>query len=190
MNGEWAYYKNKFTPEQCKLILNEGLKLPEQEASLGVLGENKNTDYRKSKIRFIQKNDVNFEWLFNELWKMAIETNDLWFGFHISRITYIQLAEYDASYQGEYKKHHDVFYMNNDPYYHRKLTAVVQLTDPVEYEGGDFELYDLTEYPNKQEIKEQGSVIFIPSFTTHAATPVTKGTRYSLACWFEGKKWS
>lgn len=189
MKGEWCYYKQRFTPEQCKLILEEGLKLPVQDAKLGVGGETELDDYRKSKVRFIQKNDPNFQWLFEEMWKMAIEANDNWFGFHLSRITYIQLAEYDESYQGEYKKHHDVFYMNNDADYHRKLTAVIQLTDPSEYEGGNLELYDLTQYPDANELKTQGTVIFFPSFETHAALPVTKGRRYSLACWFDGPKW-
>lgn len=189
MKGEWCYYKKYFSPELCKKILDSGLKLPVQDARLGVAGDGLNSDWRRSKVRFIQKNDPNFQWLFDEMWKLAIEANDRWFGFHISQITYIQLAEYDESYQGEYKKHHDIFYMNNDPYYHRKLTAVVQLTDPNEYSGGNLELYDLTQYPDSTEIKEQGTVIFFPSFETHAATPVVKGTRYSLACWFDGPKW-
>jgi PKHD-type hydroxylase len=79
--------------------------------------------------------------------------------------------------------------MNGDPEYHRKLTAVIQLTDPSTYDGGDFELYDITQYPDKTELREQGTVIFMPAFTPHAALPVTRGVRYSLACWFDGKKW-
>jgi PKHD-type hydroxylase len=123
------------------------------------------------------------------MWKMAIEANDQWFGFHLSKLDYIQLAEYDSSYLGEYKKHHDVFWMNGDPKYHRKLTAVIQLSDPCDYEGGDLVLHNQQEKPNEFEIKTQGSVIFFPSFIEHQANPVTKGTRYSLACWFDGPKW-
>lgn len=146
-------------------------------------------DLRRSKLRFIDKSDLRFQWLFDAMWKLAIEANDNIFNFNISRITYIQLAEYDESYQGEYKRHHDVFWMNINSKYHRKLTAVVQLTDPSAYEGGDFEMFNLDEYPNPNEIRTQGTVFFLPSFTEHQANPVTKGTRYSLACWFEGPKW-
>ena len=53
----------------------------------------------------------------------------------------------------------------------------------------DFEMFDLTEYPNAQEVRAQGSTIFLPSFVPHQAHPVTKGKRYSLAVWFEGPKW-
>jgi PKHD-type hydroxylase len=189
MKGEWCYFKSYFTPEKCDKILREGLKLPPHSATIGVQNALANSNFRRSQIRWIQSTNKDFFWLFDEMWKLALTANDDWFKFHITKITYIQLAEYDAAYQGEYKKHHDVFWMNNDPDYHRKLTAVVQLTDPSTYEGGDFEMYDLTEYPNKQEIRERGTVIFMPSFITHAALPVTSGVRYSLACWFDGPKW-
>jgi len=190
MRGEWCYFKNYFTTEQCNKILQDGLELPTQNAKLGVAGVNdySNSDYRKSKIRFIQSDNIKFMWLFDELWKMGMQANRDWFNFHITNLSFVQLAEYDESYQGEYKKHHDVFWINNDNY-HRKLTCVIQLTDPVNYEGGDFEMYDLNEYPNKKDLRTQGTVIFLPSFIPHAALPVTKGARYSLAVWFEGPKW-
>ena len=191
MRGEWCYFKSHFTPEQCDKILEDGLQLPAQDAKLGVAGmsEHDPGDYRKSKIRFIQQaNHPQFQWLFDKLWLMGMQANKDWFNFHITNLSFIQLAEYDESYSGEYKKHHDVFYINNSEY-HRKLTCVIQLTNPGEYEGGDFEMYELTQYPNKDDIKAQGSAIFLPSFVTHAALPVTKGTRYSLAVWFEGPHW-
>lgn len=191
MIGEWCYYKEYFSPETCNRILDLGLKIPAKDAVLGVSGDNKNNDWRRSQVRFIEKTNTQFQFLFDELWKMAIQSNDEWFKFHITRISFLQLAEYSESYQGEYKKHHDVFWMNNDPMYHRKLTCVLQLTNPNDYDGGDFELYDLTggQYPNKEELRQQGTAIFVPSFTPHAALPVTRGTRYSIAAWFEGPKW-
>jgi PKHD-type hydroxylase len=190
MRGEWCYFKKYFTPEQCNKILEDGLKIPAEDAKLGVadMSDYINDDYRKSKIRFIQSNNPDFTWLFDELQKIGMQANRDWFNFHITNLSFIQLAEYDESYQGEYKKHHDVFWINNDTY-HRKLTCVIQLTDPDEYEGGDFEMYDLYQYPDREEIRTQGTAIFLPSFIPHAALPVTKGRRYSLSIWFEGNKW-
>ena len=189
MRGEWCYFKSYFTPDACKYILDLGLKISSQDGTLGVESNNVDSSFRRSKTRFMDKTDPVFEFLFTEMWKLAITANDSWFGFHISKMDYIQLAEYDSSYAGEYKKHHDVFWINNDPVYHRKLTAVIQLTDPSTYTGGDFEVYDSNESPNAQDIRQQGTVIFIPSFMPHAALPVTSGVRYSLACWFDGPKW-
>lgn len=192
MNGEWCYFGSKFDPGFCKRVLDLGLTLPSQKAALGVNGLNSHSDnsYRRSNIRFINRADKRFEFLFDALWKCAIEANDQWFNFHISRLDYIQLAEYNDAQQGEYKRHHDVFWMNNDPKYHRKLSAVVQLSDPIDYEGGELQLLDLASGPpSSTEIKKQGTALFFPSFIPHAVTPVTKGTRYSLAIWFDGPKW-
>jgi PKHD-type hydroxylase len=188
MKGEWCYYKGILTPEQCSLILEDGLRIESGDAAMGVSGDN-SSSYRKSKVRFIKSDDPNFSWLFDILWKLAIQANDTWFGLHISKLSYIQLAEYDESYEGEYKRHHDVFWMNGDPEYHRKLTAVIQLSDPSEYEGGNLELCTVSQTPNADEIRTQGTVFFFPSLFDHQATKVTKGKRYSLACWFDGPKW-
>jgi PKHD-type hydroxylase len=189
MRGEWGYFRSYFNQETCAKILDLGLKITPQVAKLGVDGSSQNNEYRKSKIRFIQKTDTQFQFLFDELWKLAIQANDEFFDFHLSRISYLQLAEYGETDQGEYKRHHDVFWMNNDPKYHRKITCVVQLSNPNDYEGGDFEMYNIQQNPDAVEIRQQGTTLFLPSFIEHAALPVTKGTRYSLAAWFDGPKW-
>jgi len=190
MKGDWCYFNQSFTKEECKNILDLGLKVePEKEARLGVNGDYKSDDsVRRSKIRFIYSNWPEYEFLFDKIWKLGIQANREWFNFHITNLSFIQLAEYDASYQGEYKRHQDVFWLNGDNKYHRKLSCIIQLSDPNDYEGGNFEMW-VSEQPNKVEIRNQGSVIFLPSFVEHQANPVTKGTRYSIAVWFEGPKW-
>jgi PKHD-type hydroxylase len=190
MNGEWCYFKSYFTKEECEKILADGLKLPPEESTVGTdNGVQTNLDVRKSKVRFIQRDDSNFEWLFDKIWKIGLQANSDWFNFHVTKLSFIQLAEYHSKNQGEYKRHHDVFWINNDPYYHRKLTCVIQLTNPLEYDGGNFEIWSEKDKPNAHDIRQQGSAIFIPSFVEHHATPVTRGKRYSLAVWFEGPKW-
>lgn len=189
MLGEWCYYESFFSPQNCKDILEMGLQIPPEKAVVGVDGEMKEHEMRKSVVRFIDSKNQRYEQLFDMMWKLAIQSNEKFFNFHISKLDYIQLAEYDESYSGKYEKHHDVFWMNNDPKYHRKLTAIVQLTDPSEYDGGDFEFFNITSYPDKEIIRKQGTVMFFPSFLEHQATPVTRGKRHSLAAWFDGPKW-
>jgi PKHD-type hydroxylase len=190
MRGEWCYYKSFFPKEACEYIISEALKLPEQDGTVGTAdGVQVDEAVRKSKIRFIDKSNATFTNTFSSLWTSAIEANEHWFGFHISRLQFIQFAEYKDIYKGEYKKHQDVFWINEEPH-HRKLSCIVQLSEPDSYEGGDFELYGLTQnHPDRTELKMQGTTLFFPSFTDHALHPVTKGTRYSLAAWFEGPKW-
>lgn len=190
MVGEWCYFKSYFSKEYCEDLINRSLTIPSQDAHVGINGEEFTSfDSRRSKVRFLNAGDWMFKDFFKELWSLVIQANSDFFNVHISRLDFVQLAEYDASYKGEYKAHHDVFWLNNDPFYHRKLTCVIQLSDPNDYVGGDLELIDTSTFPDKEEFRQQGTVIFFPSFFTHQANPVLEGTRYSIAAWFEGPKW-
>ena len=190
MKGEWCYFRNYFKPTDCERIIRDAATIPSQDGVVG-LGDqgHVNLQTRRSKIKFINKDNWQFTWLFDELWKLATQANNDWFNVHISRLDFIQLGEYRDQDQGEYRTHHDVFWINGDPVYHRKLSCVIQLTDPSDYEGGDFELDGVSEYPPALEIREQGTVIFFPSMFNHRANRVTRGTRRSIAAWFEGPKW-
>lgn len=190
MRGEWCYFKSYFTKQQCDKMVETIQKRPHKDAQIGVNGTvTADSSFRKSKIRFVNKGDAELGYMFDELWKNAIVANNDWFNFHISKLDYLQFAEYDSANRGEYKTHHDVFYMNNDPVYHRKLSCIVQLSDPKTYKGGDLELMEVDTHPNKEEMRQQGTVIFFPSFVRHAALPVTEGKRHSIAAWFDGPKW-
>lgn len=190
MKGEWCYFKSWFPADYCDRIVQSAIARPCQEAKIGTNeGIKEDNEFRRSSLWFVNQGDPELGFLFDELWKLAIRANQDWFDIHISKLDYYQVAEYDSTYAGEYKTHHDIFYMNGDPYYHRKLSCVIQLSDPKSYEGGDLSFDQVTAYPNAEELREQGTVIFFPSFVRHAAAPVTSGKRYSVAAWFDGPKW-
>jgi len=190
MKGEWCYFKSFFDKTTCEKIINDALKLPSQDALVGINGNEKlNLDGRRSKIRFINKDDPNFTYLFDILWKTAISANHDFFNIHISKLDFIQFAEYDSSYKGEYKEHQDVFWLNNDPNYHRKLSAIIQLSDPFTYQGGNFEMIETETVPPEHDVRQQGTIFYFPSFFKHRANQVISGKRYSIAAWFEGPKW-
>jgi len=187
MNGEWCYFKSYINKNLCEKIISDSMSIPAHDGNLGVSGANVDYSMRKSMVRFINSNDTKFSYLFDIIWKTAISANSDFFNIHITKLDFIQVAEYDQTYQGEYKEHHDVFWVNNSQY-HRKLSCIIQLSDPKDYEGGDFVITDtITQLDS--EIKEQGSIIYFPSMLRHKANPVTKGTRYSIAAWFEGPEW-
>lgn len=194
MKGEWCYFKNYLDKQMCAKIIQDCQSLPVKEAAVGN-GEGQevvNNSVRRTKIRFAHAGDWRFQYLFDIFWKTGISANNDFFQFNISQLRYIQFAEYNANELAEYKTHHDVFWMNDDPVYHRKLSAVIQLSDPNDYEGGDFEIADasISTRPPAQDVRAQGTVFFIPSFVLHRVTPVTKGIRYSLVAWYDGKKWT
>jgi PKHD-type hydroxylase len=186
MKGQWCYYKSYFPPSYCDSIIEKSKNLTFNEATMGEDGKTINNTQRKSDVAWIYSKD--FPELYDEVWKLEREANKEWFGFHIDNLEYIQLARYNGTIGAEYKKHHDVFWINKSTR-HRKLSAVIQLSNPDTYTGGEFKLYDCDEYPNPEDIKQQGTVIFFPSFIYHEANPVTSGIRHSLALWFEGPKW-
>ena len=189
MKGEWCYFKSYFSKETCEKIIQDVQVLPVQDGIVGLgNGEGINYNTRRSKIRFINAGDWRFQYIFDALWKTALDANRDFFGLHVTKLDFIQFAEYDESYKGEYKEHHDVFWLNNDPVYHRKLYCVIQLSDPNDYVGGDLELTDTGTQLDK-DVREQGTFIYFPSLFRHRANPVTRGTRYSIAAWFEGPKW-
>lgn len=69
--------------------------------------------------------------------------------------------------------------------HNRKLSMVIQLSDPSEYEGGELLLH-LGNNPTRIE-RKKGLAVFFPSYILHEVTPVTKGERYSLVAWVHGK---
>ena len=89
----------------------------------------------------------------------------------------------------------------------RKLSTTIQLSDPDEYEGGDFQyinfsgVFDKITESNQRSFdlaekietvpfsgKGKGTLIVFPSYTFHQVSPVTRGTRKSLVSWFHGPK--
>lgn len=190
MRGEWCYFKSYFSADYCDRLIKATTSRPASEAQIGTdAGVKADDSFRRSNIWFVNKGDPELEHVFDDLWRLAIRANQDWFDVHISKLDYYQIAEYDSVNRGEYKTHHDIFYMNNDPYYHRKLSCVVQLTDPDEYKGGDLTFEHVQHYPNADDMRQRGTAIFFPSFVRHAALPVTEGKRYSVAAWFDGPKW-
>ena len=70
----------------------------------------------------------------------------------------------------------------------RKLSFVVQLSDPEDYEGGNLQL--LAEDGNSYFApRKKGTVIVFDSRTSHRVLKVTKGKRKSLVGWVVGPRW-
>ena len=67
--------------------------------------------------------------------------------------------------------------MSKSAYLARKLSLVLELTDPSEYEGGQLQLNN--GHPMDTE-QLRGRLFAFPSFMLHRVTPVTRGTRRSL----------
>ena len=70
----------------------------------------------------------------------------------------------------------------------RKLSFVMQLSDPDDYEGGNLQLLD--ESGNSYIApRQRGTVILFDSRTQHRVLKVTKGIRKSIVGWTVGPRW-
>ena len=70
----------------------------------------------------------------------------------------------------------------------RKLSAIVQLANDDDYEGGATQIRDVdnTLYTIP---RERGTIVFFDSRLQHRAKSVTKGLRKSLISWAVGPRW-
>ena len=173
----WAYWDNAFTPEECDMIISDCNVYNLMKGK--TLGETDASDIRDSDITWISP-EKNFEWMYRRLTDISTNLNDRFFGFDLWGFgESLQFTRYQAP-AGKYDSHVDC--TTNGVI--RKLSIVVQLSDPSEYEGGDFEYIDQTN-PEKLP-RTRGTLLAFPSFALHRVTPVTKGTRHSLVGWITG----
>jgi len=66
----------------------------------------------------------------------------------------------------------------------RKLSIVIQLSSPDQYQGGDLELFFAE--PHVTAPRGLGDATAFASFVMHRVTPVTRGVRRSLVVWVGG----
>lgn len=83
--------------------------------------------------------------------------------------------------------HVDGVLSDGDPrYLSRKLSLVVQLSDPATYKGGDLQFVSYHQPKPDSGYLDRGTVIVFPAFNWHRVTPVTQGIRYSVAFFTHG----
>jgi len=179
----YYFFDKNFTNEEIEKIIEITRKYQVVDGKVNAIVD---YDYRNSKVSWLPLNEeTNFiyEKLVNLL---KIANKEMW-NFTITDIVdSLQFAEYnDISENGKngfFDWHIDIGSNNNMST--RKISVIVQLTEPTEYEGGDLEFMmgrSTTKAP-----KEKGTVIFFPSYILHKVNNVTKGTRKSLVLWFHG----
>lgn len=190
-NAEYWYLKNKqyhnyvwcddiFTVFEIEKIKSIGKLLNLQRSVTGA-GENC-LDHRKSFNSWIPIGQQT-SWIYQKLTNKVNYINENFFEFDLEKIERIQFTYYKSEENGFYDKHTDPLTWNLP--HNRKLSLVIQLSDPKDYDGGDLILH----YSNYPEIirKQMGMSIFFPSHILHEVTPVTRGDRYSLVAWIHGK---
>ncbi|HWJ71518.1 MAG TPA: 2OG-Fe(II) oxygenase [Sphingobium sp.] len=185
MQNVWEVWTSALTDQECDTIVDLAGRYQPQAATVGFDdGKRSDKSYRSSIIRWL---DVTVEKaLVDRLMQFVHRSNRSNFGVEIDAPYDLQFTEYHGTSQGKYDWHQDVWLESPRPF-DRKLSLVVQMSDPGDYRGGQFEFFGL-ESPGDR-FAPRGSLLIFPSFLQHRVLPVTEGVRRSLVSWVEGPRW-
>lgn len=122
-------------------------------------------------------------WVFDRLLAVIANSNRNSFDFKLDECAEcMQVAWYDAENGAFFDWHIDVGLGALAA--RRKLTLVVQLSEPESYGGGGLETN--ADGNIRTASRCVGAALVIPSFMLHRVSPVSTGTRYSLTLWSHG----
>ena len=176
---DWLYSKNRLSEADCKEIIEVCREFPLTVPK--TVGEERLPGHRQGDPRKIGVNPRT-TWIFDLLCNVAAEAAKS-SGLKITEIARApQYVEYRSGW-GSFDWHND--YSHARPLAPRKLTIIIQLSRPEEYEGGTLQVFgpELENMP-----RELGSIIAFPSFLFHRVTEVTKGMRQVLVAWIAGPR--
>jgi len=202
--NEWFIFEadsiDKKTCNKIKRWASKKWETSSVDTSKGTTDEERKTgkkgDYKVDpKTRISDVAWCNDQWLYDIIWPFMQRANDdAGWRYHIKAAESCQITRYKKG--GFYNFHRDgngdhlsAYNNSQNAFMHghvRKLSMSIILND--NFEGGAFEFasYSKKECNITPVEATAGSVIVFPSAMEHRVAPVTKGTRYSVVCWFVG----
>ena len=171
--------------EQLDRIVAIGDELVATPAHVG-FGDSRRLDpsYRHCKIAWINATPDAL-WIFDEIARIVGDANARFWNYDLWEIRdALQYTVYEGSELSYFDWHRD----NGDFYGGppRKLSLSLLLSDPADYDGGDFE-FSMGD-ARKVSYKDRGTMIVFPSWLFHRVLPVTRGVRKALVAWVAGPR--
>ncbi|WP_426033621.1 2OG-Fe(II) oxygenase [Cypionkella sp. TWP1-2-1b2] len=168
------------SPDECDRLIT--LIAAHHLKDAGLVGGTTAHSIRRAEIAWLD-DIAEAAWVLDRMISLTAQANREAFQFDLTDFGESpQVARYTAEREGHFDWHSDIGAGNWAA--KRKLTIVVQLSDPTTYEGGTLELRpdsNITQAP-----RTRGTATIFPSFTLHRVTPLTSGTRWSLTLWSHG----
>lgn len=177
----FAYWEKTFSDEEILKIVEIGEKYNNLQQGQIANGSVSN-EIRKSKISWLELNQ-DTQFIYDRVRDIITTLNARYFQFDLyGFVEHIQYTVYDEE-NAHYDWHLDRGTVSTSP---RKLSVVIQLSDPSEYDGGNLK-FMVSGNPDTAK-KAKGMLYAFPSFVLHKVEPVTSGTRKSLVIWLSGPK--
>ena len=182
------FWESKLLESDCERIIAEKKDCDFSQGKTGKsgsvpVGTTADPDQRNSEVVWLEEKHI----MNLVISALLHEANQKIFHYDLTGFEHIQFSRYREGFHYDWHKDCDDSEMtSNKDGLVRKLSVMVQLTNPDDYEGGEFEIFDGIHEPIRPAIRAQGSVIIINSYEWHRVTPVTKGERYSIVAWAIG----
>ena len=173
-----VHLPNGFTDQECDQIIDLGLQLPRQAATMD--GGHSIRHYRRNHVAWIPANSTTSSWLSFKLRDIVRYINQEYYQYNISGLEDYQFTIYDQATDC----YHDHIDLLDSQGYHRKLSLSIQLSSSDDYTGCDLEV--INGFGFTAADRQRGSVSAFPSFLLHRVTALTQGCRYSLVVWAVG----
>jgi len=183
VNERLVVFENVFTEKEC----DEALKSFDHfSTDIGTVGKPKSDDYSEENYNHVLDSTLRNclvtyadrlffnSWIHDRIEKKIVEANEEAWKCQITDFSQpMRLMTYRAGHHfGSWHQDNGVLDTS-----FRKLTAIVQLSKPEEYEGGEFLIAG---HPTPAEAYKQGSVIVFPCYLMHRVTQVISGERNSI----------
>lgn len=175
----FAWWEGAFNDKELDWLQEQAIKADQRAQVGGGADPEQLNKIRRSQVSWMNCDKDN-EWVFRKLAHAISSLNSRFYRFDLTGFGEpLQLTNYDQSENGMYGWHQDYGVGKS-----RKLSAVVQLTDPAQYEGGNLQVLSSANPMNVR--KQRGLIAVFPSYQLHQVTPVTQGSRQSLVAWLSG----
>ncbi len=189
----WASFllhPGAFTPAECDELDRLGRAVLERDGveEAGIEGLADPGALRRNKVAWIPRGDDS-EWAFARIESIAASSNRVWGLDAYGIVEDLQYTIYDTP-RAHYTWHQDGL---DDGVEDRKVSVVVQLSDPTDYAGAELEFlevaadYDDSERTEYLEVAgARGTAVAFTAFEYHRVTPLVSGSRRSLVGWVSG----
>lgn len=186
--SNYVYSPTVFNVKECERIIAENKMDDAKWATVGDGTEyHEDLKYRAVKHTFLSQEETNNDWIYQRIHDEIVKINQQFWNFDLTAMSeLVQVLRYDASDDatvpaGHYNWHQDY---GNDFASLRKISVVVNLSDPTTYDGCALTIFTNSNYTVKET--DPGTMITFPSYIPHMVSSIDRGTRYALVTWISG----
>lgn len=176
-----------FGVDDCNALIKLGELLKFEKAKIGSGGAQVVDEVvRRSSITWMEPSPRT-EWIFSKLNALVGHINWDKFQLDLRGFDALQYTKYDKT--GHYDWHIDIIDRPQNPEEYRKLSIILMLSDPADYDGGELELNPSGNPAKTIVIKpNKGDLVLFYSHVPHRVKPVTRGERVTAVTWILGPK--